>query len=184
MKSLFENILRESEKLEEKMKSFEEVKIGDRGRDYNDEEMIVIKKGMAKDLIDYDRTGALTDGLSEGYIEEDDPAVIVKTEDGKTLCYIYGGDGFWVDGESFKPFDEVQKGDIGTDYNGEKVEILDKGSADKMIRLHYDRNGAIKELIDADDIDLYEYCVYAEDLETGERAAFVYAPDGVTVPKG
>ena len=184
MENLFENILRESEKLEEKIKPFEEVEIGDKGRDYNDEEMVVVEKGIAKDLVDHDETGALTDGLSEGYIEEDEPAVIVRTEDGETLCYVYGGDGFWIDGESYKPFDEVQKGDIGPDYNGEKVEILDKGSADNMIDLHYDTNGAIEELIDAGDIDLYEHCVYVEDLETGERAAFVYAPDGVTVPKG
>lgn len=182
MKKLFENILRESKKLKESMKPFEEVEVGDRGRDYNDEEMVVVKKGMAKNLVDYDGTGALTDGLYEGYIEEDDPAVIVRTEDGETLCYVYGGDGFWVEGKSYKPFDEVQKGDIGTDYNGEKVEILDKGSADKMIRSRYDGNGAIKELVDAGDIDIYEHCVYVEDLEAGERAAFVYAPDGVTVP--
>lgn len=183
MEKLFENILKENEKLEEKMKPFEEVEIGDRGRDYNDEEMVVVEKGLAKDLVDHDGTGALTDGLSEGYIEEDDPAVVVRTEDGETLCYTYGGDGFWVDGESYKPFDEVKKGDIGTDYNGEKVKILDKGSANRMMSWHYDRNGAIRELVDAGDIDLYEHCVYVEDIETGEKAAFVYAPDGVTVPK-
>jgi len=82
-----------------KMKSFADVKIGDIGEDYNGLTGEVIKKGPAGSLLRYDYTGAMKDAISEGYADEDEDAVAVRDEDGDTVVFVYGGDGFCVDEE-------------------------------------------------------------------------------------
>ncbi len=181
MKELFENIL--SKRLQEHIKPFPNVEVGDRGEDYNGEAGEVIAKGAAKDLLDYDSSGALKDGMSEGYIDDDEECVAIKDSDGGIYTYTYGGDGFWVEDKEYKDFKEIEIGDEGTDYNNSKVIILGKGSANRMMSWGYDKTGAIRDGVDEGSIDLYEHCVYVKDLETGEKCSFVYGPSGVTVAK-
>lgn len=96
-----------------------------------------------------------------------------------------------------KPFEDVEKGDIGIDYHGEDVTIVDKGIIeiyDEDGFLTYDEDGfisnysdpVIKEYIeeliengqvsDGDDIN-----VVAARLDN-ETEIFIYGDDGVFVP--
>ena len=79
-----------------------------------------------------------------------------------------------------KRFEDVEIGDIGTDYNDESVEIIMKGSATEIIDLGGDTYGAIQEGISEGYIDPDQDCVIVDGKEQ-YGIGFVYGYDGVTV---
>ena len=93
-----------------------------------------------------------------------------------------------------KSFSAVKKGDVGEDYAGHQVKILDKAMGKKAFRKisRYDNSGAMEDFLDSEeelsysDIDNVEKIpmVAVELIDgpaKGERAVFTYGDDGVTV---
>ena len=80
----------------EEFKTFDEVEKGDKGKCYFDNEGIVIKKGTAGSFVGTiaDLYGEMKEGLAEGYIDENEPAVYVEMDTGVKCAWTYGGDGF------------------------------------------------------------------------------------------
>jgi len=85
------------------------------------------------------------------------------------------------DNENYwKDFSQVEEGDKGEDYNGEKCTITLKASARSLANSGYSE---ISELLDEGDIDEDDDCVVV-DFDDGEsNVAYVYGPDGVVVKK-
>ena len=92
----FEWLWKESVDINEgkKVKPFRKVKPGDIAVDYNDEELVVYKTGPLSKLLRWDDSGAAEDGLSQGYLDKRDDALVI--EDPEThgyAVYTYGDDG-------------------------------------------------------------------------------------------
>lgn len=85
------------------------------------------------------------------------------------------------DNENYwKDFSQVEEGDKGEDYNGEKCTITRKASAQELADEYYSE---ISELLVDGDIDEDDDCVVV-DFDDGEsNVAYVYGPDGVVVKK-
>lgn len=105
----FDQFINESNSINEakKIKDFEDVKIGDKAEDYNDENLTVVAKGYGKDydriLAKYDSSGAVLDmknrpssfGMSKS--EWNDLELIaVKDSVGEFIVYTYDPDGACV----------------------------------------------------------------------------------------
>lgn len=92
---------------------------------------------------------------------------------------------------SDKTFDEVRVGDIGNDYDGNKVTILAKGPATDFS----DADG-FEEFVDLDDyepddtdfndqIDAdWPECVLVQFVDDESEVVYSYGSDGVVVPRG
>lgn len=82
-----------------------------------------------------------------------------------------------------KDYEDVEVGDIGEDYSGNKVRIIAKGTIGEL--LDFDSTGAAKDYINEfDDVDLYDG-VAVEDLyhKDPRYPSFVYeyGPSGIVV---
>ena len=82
-----------------------------------------------------------------------------------------------------KDFDDVEVGDIGEDYDGNKVRIIAKGTIGDL--LDYDSTGAAKEYVCEDDEAEFYDGVAVEDLHFKDRRypsyVYEYSPSGVVV---
>lgn len=95
------------------------------------------------------------------------------------------------EGSSNKTFDEVRVGDIGRDYNGDEVIILDKGPAS-----NFNFADGFEEFVDLDDyepddtdfndqIDAdWPECVLVQFVDDESEVVYSYGSDGVVVPRG
>lgn len=82
-----------------------------------------------------------------------------------------------------KDFDDVEVGDIGEDYNGNKVRIIAKGTIGDL--LDYDSTGSAKEYVCEDDEAEFYDGVAVEKLHFKDRQypsyVYEYSPSGVVV---
>lgn len=82
-----------------------------------------------------------------------------------------------------KDFEDVEVGDIGEDYGGNKVRIIAKGTIGDL--LDYDSTGAAKEYVCEDDEAEFYDGVAVEDLYHKDRRypsyVYEYSPSGVVV---
>lgn len=67
--TLFESILKENNPIDDDIKDYEDVEVGDIGEDYSGNKVRIIAKGTIGDLLDYDSTGA-----AKEYVCDDDEA--------------------------------------------------------------------------------------------------------------
>jgi len=84
------------------IKLFEEVKRGDKGRNYHNEVVEIRDKGTLKQMFDKHRglvTGASYKDFKDLDIEDDEPCVFVLDQEKDYIIYTYGGDGVWVERE-------------------------------------------------------------------------------------
>ena len=81
---------------EVQFKDFDEVKEGDTGECYLGNKGVVIEKGTAGSFVDTiaDLYGEMKEGIAEGYIDENQPAVYVEMDNGVKCAWTYGDDGF------------------------------------------------------------------------------------------
>ena len=142
-----------------------------------DKEMhIMIAGKMARDLSEEEVMEVLKEAdpefskfLEEGDGDDEDEEEEVGPEDVDP-----DNENYWKD------FSQVEEGDAGEDYNGEKCTVTRKATAQELADDNYSE---ISELLDADDIDADDDCVVV-DFDDGESdVAYVYGPDGVIVRK-
>lgn len=63
--TLFESILKENNPIDDDIKDYEDVEVGDIGEDYSGNKVRIIAKGTIGELLDYDSTGAAKDYINE-----------------------------------------------------------------------------------------------------------------------
>ena len=141
-----------------------------------DKEMhIMIAGKMARDMDEDEVIAVLkeADPEFEGIFEDDE-----EDEDEEEVDVSEDID---PDNENYwKDFSQVEEGDKGEDYNGEKCTITLKASARSLANSGYSE---ISELLNEGDIDEDDDCVVV-DFDDGEsNVAYVYGPDGVVVKK-
>ena len=93
--------------------------------------------------------------------------------------------------KKIKKFKDVKKGDVGEDYNGDKVIILDKAFGKDYKKLkEYDISGAMEEIFyNPEELgyskkDLPKLELVAVEVafnNTTEEAVYIYGDDGVIV---
>ena len=133
---------------------------GKMARDMSEDEVIEVLKEA-----DPEFEGILEDD-GEGDEDEEEEEVDVEDVDPDNENY-------------WKDFSQVEEGDKGEDYNGEKCTITRKASEGELA----DRYSEISELLDEGGIDEDDDCVVV-DFDDGESdVAYVYGPDGVVVKK-
>mgnify|MGYP003289310306 CR=1 FL=1 len=108
----------------------------------------------------------------DGKVKKDTKYKIVKIKENRNMKKLKEAT------KVYKPFEDVVEGDIGYDYNGKSVVILDKGPAsDFEWAQGYE---TLEELSVGEDVDEgFPECVLVE--MQGEQVLYAYGPHGVVV---
>ena len=94
MKTLKEYLNESLNEATKYFKEFKNVKKGDKGEDYNGEKGTVTIMGTAEEIAKKDPNGMMSDLIKDKTIDAKQDAVLVTMDEGETVAYVYGDDGF------------------------------------------------------------------------------------------